>query len=94
MFGQQRDERRAWVPNYDLFFFEVETRSGIKMLHEMRPGEMASLIVSTPILPRYKIGDLIRAFRPPYFRCIGRDRWWTPLVYAWHEFNSFNLGRL
>ncbi len=94
MFGQQRDERRAWVPNYDLFFFEVETRSGIKMLHEMRPGEMGSLIVSTPILPRYKIGDLIRAFRPPYFRCIGRDRWWTPLVYAWHEFNSFNLGRL
>ena len=25
MFGQQRDEKRAWVPNYDLFFFEVET---------------------------------------------------------------------
>jgi len=94
MFGQQRDERRAWVPNYDLFFFEVETRRGIKMLHEMRPGETGSLIASTPILPRYKIGDLIRAFRPPYFRCIGRDRWWTPLVYAWHEFNSFNLGRL
>ena len=94
MFGQQRDELRAWVPNYDLFFLEVETRSGIKMLHQMRPGETGSLVVSTPILPRYKIGDLIRAFRPPYFRCIGRDRWWTPLVYAWHEFNSFNLGRL
>jgi len=94
MFGQQRDERRAWVPNYDLFFLEVETRRGVKMLHEMRPGETGSLIVSTPILPRYKIGDLIRAFRPPYFRCIGRDRWWTPLVYTWHEFNSFNLGRL
>jgi len=94
MFGQQRGERRAWVPNYDLFFLEVETRSGIKMLHQMRPGEMGSLVVSTPILPRYKIGDLIRAFRPPYFRCIGRDRWWTPLVYAWHELNSFNLGRL
>ena len=60
MFGQQRDEKRAWVPNYDLFFFEVETRSGIKMLHEMRPGEIGSLIVSTPILPRYRIGDLIR----------------------------------
>jgi hypothetical protein len=62
MFGQQRDEKKAWVPNYDLFFFEVETRSGVKMLHEMRPGEMGSMIVSTPILPRYKIGDLIRAF--------------------------------
>ena len=100
MFGQQRDERRAWVPNYDLFFFEVKTRSGVKMLHEMRAptrwslGEMGSLVVSTPILPRYKIGDLIRAFRPPYFRCIGRDRWWTPLRYAWDEFMTFNLGRL
>jgi hypothetical protein len=94
MFGQQRDERRAWVPNYDLFFFEIKTRSGIKMLHEMRPGEMGSLVVSTAILPRYEIGDLIRAFRPPYFRCIGRDRWWTPLRYAWDEFVTFNLGRL
>lgn len=94
MFGQQRDEQRAWVPNYDLFFFEVETRAGIKMLHEMRPGEMGSLIVSTPILPRYRIGDLIRAFRAPYFRCIGREQWWTPLRYAWDELMSFNFGRL
>lgn len=94
MFGQQRDNRRAWVPNYDLFFFEVQSRTGIKMLHEMRPGEMGSLIVSTPLLARYKIGDLIRAFPPPYFRCIGRDRWWTPLDYAWGEFMTFNLGRL
>ncbi len=106
IFGQQRDERRAWVPNYDLFFFEVEvglpsdvktalgTDSKIKMLHEMEPGEMGSLVVSTPVLPRYKIGDLIVAFRPPFFRCIGRDRWWTPLRYAWHEFTTLNLGRL
>jgi len=94
IFGQQRDERRAWVPNYDLFFFEVATRSGVKMLYEMQSGEMGSLIVSTPVLPRYQIGDLILALRPPYFRCIGRDRWWTPLLYAWHEFMSFNLGRL
>jgi len=94
MFGQQRDERRAWVPNYDLYFFEVETRSGVKMLHEMRPGEVGSLIVSTPILARYKIGDLILAFRPPYFRCIGRDRWWTLLRYAWDELMTFNLGQL
>ena len=94
MFGQQKDEARAWVPNYDLFFLEVQTRSGIKMLHEMKPGEMGSLIASTPILARYKIGDLIRAFHPPYFRCIGRDYWYTPLVYAWGEAISFNLDRL
>jgi hypothetical protein len=94
MFGQQRDEKRAWVPNYDLFFLEVLTRSGVKMLHEMRPGEMGELIVSTPILPRYRIGDRILAFQPPYFRCIGRERWWTPLRYAWGELRTFNLGRL
>jgi hypothetical protein len=55
MFGQQRDEKKAWVPNHDPFFFEVETwlergrraGSGIKMLHEMRPGEMGSMAVST-----------------------------------------------
>jgi len=94
MFGQQSDNKRAWSPNYDLFFFEVATSSGIKMLHELRPGEMGGLVVSTPILPRYRIGDLIRAFEPPYFRCIGRERWSTPLSYAWDEFMTFNLGRL
>jgi len=94
MFGQQRDEKRAWVPNYDLFFFEVQTGSGVKMLHEMRPGERGSLVVSTPILPRYRIGDTILAVQPPYFRCIGRDKWWTPLRYVWDELTTFNLGRL
>ncbi len=83
MFGQQKDERRAWVPNYDLFFFEVETRRGLVMLHEMRPGERGSLVVSTPILPRYKIGDLIMAYDAPYFRCIGRDEPFTLVRYYW-----------
>jgi len=94
MFGQQRDEKRAWVPNYDLFFFEVETQAGVKMLHEMRPGEQGSLIVTTTILARYKIGDRILAFQPPYFRCIGRDVWSTPLRYAWDEFMTGSFGRL
>ncbi len=95
MFGQQLDERRGWAPNYDLFFFEVQTRSGIKMLHEMKPGELGSLVVSTPILARYRIGDTILALRPPYFRCIGRDsNWWTTWDYWWREFTSLNLGRL
>ncbi len=94
MFGQQRDDRRAWVPNYDQFFFEVQTRRGMKLLHEMKPGEMGSLVVSTPVLPRYKIGDLIRAFRAPYFRCIGREKWWTPPDYFWGELTTLNLDRL
>ena len=94
MFGQQRDEKRAWVPNYDLFLFEVETGEGVKLMHEMRPGETGSLVVSTPILPRYKIGDLIKAFAPPYFRCIGRDEPITRLRYWWDQVVTMDLGRL
>jgi hypothetical protein len=94
MFGQQRDEKRAWAPNYDLFFFEIATAGRVKMLHEMRPGETGGLIVSTPILPRYRIGDLIRAYEAPYFRCIGREKWTTPLRYAWDEVVTMNLGEL
>lgn len=94
MFGQQMDEKRAWTPNYDLFLFEVQTSRGIKPMHAMRSGEMGSLIVSTPVLPRYKIGDTILAMHPPYFRCIGREEWWVPLRYAWDEFSSLNFGRL
>ena len=94
MFGQQRDTLRAWVPNYDLFFFEIQVGQQIKMLHEMKSGEIGSLIVSTPVLPRYKIGDLIRAYRAPYFRCIGREKWWVPLYHFWNEFSTFNFDRL
>jgi hypothetical protein len=94
MFGQQRDGNRAWVPNYDLFFLEVDTGSEVKMLHEMKPGESGELVVSTPILPRYKIGDVILAFKAPYFRCIGRSGFMTRLRYWWNEFLTMNLGRL
>jgi len=94
MFGQQLDEKRAWSPNYDLFFFEVRIRKEIKPLYLMKPGELGSLIISTPVLARYEIGDLILAFSPPYFRTIGRKEWLTPLKYIWYEFSTFNLGRL
>jgi|WetSurMetagenome_2_1015567.scaffolds.fasta_scaffold130656_3 hypothetical protein len=67
----------------------------IRELHEMRLGESGSLVVSTPILARYRIGDVIQCVKPPYFRCIGREtNWWTKPHYWWHEASSFNWGRL
>jgi hypothetical protein len=72
-FGGQIDDGQAWVPFYDNTFFEIQTINGVKQMHEMIPGEIGSLVVSTTSLPRYRIGDLILAFEPPYFRCIGRD---------------------
>jgi len=94
MFGQQLDAHRAWSPNYDLFFFEVQVGNRVKMLYEMKPGEVGSLIVSTPVLPRYKIGDLIKAYTPPYFRCIGREKAWVPWYHWWNEVSSLNFDRL
>jgi hypothetical protein len=92
-FAQQRDERRLLVPNFDLYVFEVEVGGEVKMLHEMRPGEYGSLIVSTPVFPRYHIGDLIRAFDPPYFRCIGREGRWTRLRYWLDSIINLDFGR-
>jgi hypothetical protein len=93
-FAQQRDERRLLVPNLDLYVFEVQARDGqVKMLHEMRAGEYGSLIVSTPVLPRYRIGDLVRAFDPPYFRCIGREGRWTRLGYWLDGLLQLDFGR-
>ena len=82
IFAQQLDERPYVVPNYDLFFFEVDTGREVKMLHEMRRGEIGSLVVSTPVFPRYRIGDLVRCFGAPYYRCIGRERPLARLRYA------------
>jgi len=93
-FAQQRDERRLLVPNFDLYVFEVQVRGGrVKMLHEMRPGEYGRLIVSTPVLPRYRIGDVVRAFDPPYFRCIGRQGRWTRLRYWLDGIINLGFGR-
>jgi len=90
MFGQQMDDRRAWSPNYDLFFLEVQVGKQVKMLHEMRPGEIGSLIVSTVIFPRYRIKDLILALDPPVtYRTIGREARGTRLRYLWDSIIDF-----
>ena len=73
-FAQQRDELPYVAPNYDVYLFEVETGSGVKMLHEMKRGEWGRVIVSTAMLPRYKIGDLVEAMGKNYYRVFGRDR--------------------
>jgi len=81
-FGQQIDAFPYWVPNYDLYYFEVRTRQGVKMLYEMSRGEWGRLIVSTPLFPRYEIGDLVEAMGKNYFRVFGRDRPLTVLEHV------------
>jgi len=79
VFGQQIDDYPYVTPNYDSYFFEVATGKGIKMLHELERGEWGKLIVSSCMLPRYDIGDLIEAAGKKYYRIFGRNNTLTIL---------------
>ena len=88
-FAQQRDDLPYVCPNYDAYFFEVETGSGVKMLHEMRRGEWGRVIISTAMLPRYRLGDLIEAIGKNHFRVFGRDK---PVVVLEHRLWRLFVG--
>jgi hypothetical protein len=64
----------------------VVTKNGLKMLHELERNEWGKLIVSTTMLPRYDIGDLIESVGKGYFRVFGRNRVATRV-----EHRLFNL---
>ena len=91
VFAQQMDDLPYVRPNYDAYFFEVRAGGTVKGLHQLRRGEWGSLIVSTPIFPRYEIGDLIEAQGKDYYRVIGRAR---RLVSTEHILFSVLTGRL
>ena len=73
VFAQQLDSLPYVTPNYDTYFFEVETPHETKMLHELKRGEWGRLVVSSCMFPRYCIGDLIEAAGKNYFRIVGRS---------------------
>jgi len=77
MYAQQINEMPFVVPNYDVYFFEVETKKGVKMLYELERGDIGSLIISSCLFPRYKIGDLIKCAGRNYYTVIGREERFT-----------------
>lgn len=72
VFAQQLDANPYVSPNYDIYLFEVNTRSGIKLLHELRPREWGSIVVSSTLFPRYEMGDYIESMGRGYYRVFGR----------------------
>jgi hypothetical protein len=91
VFGQQLDDNPYITPNYDAYLFEVATGKGIKMLYELKRGEWGRLIVSSCMLPRYDIGDMVEAAGKGYFRIFGRANMLTLLE---HRLYRTFLGRL
>lgn len=83
MYAQQLDERPYVFPNYDFYLFEVETKNEIKMLYELEKGERGSLIISSCLFPRYKIGDIVKSFGGSAFICLGREKEFSVIKYYW-----------
>ena len=90
-FMQQLDDLPYVSPNYDAYYFEVETGKGTKMLHELRRGEWGRLIISSCLFPRYDIGDMIEAMGKNYFRIFGRAK---PLTILEHRLYRLFFGQL
>jgi hypothetical protein len=86
VFAQQIDELPYVTPNYDTYFFEVQTGKETKMLHELKRGEWGRLVISSCMFPRYSIGDLIEAAGSNYFRVIGRENLPTILEHRLYRF--------
>ena len=91
VFAQQRDDLPYVTPNYDAYLFEVEAGGGTKMLHELGRGEWGRLIVSTCMLPRYDMGDMIEAMGENHFRVFGRAK---ALHVLEHRLYRLLFGRL
>jgi hypothetical protein len=88
-FAQQLDDLPYVSPNYDTYYFEVETGKGTKMLHELERGEWGRLIISSCLFPRYDIGDMIEAMGKNYFRVFGRAK---PLTILEHRLYRLFFG--
>jgi hypothetical protein len=91
VFAQQLDDLPYIVPNYDAYFFEVETGKGAKMLYELKRGEWGRIIISSILFPRYDIGDMVEAVGKNYFRIFGRNK---PLTVLEHRLYRFFFGWL
>ncbi len=91
VFGQQYNDLPYITPNYDSYFFEVQTGRNVKMLHELKRGEWGQLVISSVLFPRYDIGDMIEAAGNNHFRIFGRRNTTTLLE---HRLYRLFLGWL
>ena len=88
-FMQQLNGLPYLSPNYDVYYFEVETGKGTKMLHELKRGEWGKIIISSCLFPRYDIGDMVEAMGKNYFRIFGRNK---PLTILEHRLYRLLYG--
>ncbi len=72
-FGVQEGPTLGLKPMYDIYFYEVKCGGKVKPLYMLERGQHGSLIVSTSVLPRYEIGDIVVSLGKGKFRVLGRN---------------------
>ncbi len=90
-YAQQLDKRPYCFPNYDYYIFEVQIKKKIKMLHEMKKGERGSLIISSTLFPRYRIGDIVKSFGDGGIACISREKYFHTVKYWYDQFMGYSF---
>ncbi len=86
VFAQQYDDLPYVVPNYDTYFFEVAMENGeVKPLHDLIRGEWGRLVISSCMLPRYDIGDMVESAGKNYIRIFGRRNTMTLLEHRMYR---------
>ena len=74
VFMAQVNEKPTLSPFYGAILYEVFDGKGVKPLHQMKRREMGYLVVSTPTLPRYWMGDVVLCLEDSRrFSVVGRD---------------------
>jgi hypothetical protein len=81
VFATQADSSPGLSFQGSACFFELEVGKRTFPLSEARRGEIGSLIVSTLVFPRYRIGDLLMYLGGGRWRVLGKDRRTTRLGY-------------
>ncbi|RLG52544.1 MAG: hypothetical protein DRN96_02395 [Thermoproteota archaeon] len=82
-FASQLTLEPGLAPMYDFYVLEVEAGGKTKMLHELKAGQSGCLIASTPLAPRYRMGDVVLCLKDGVlFRVVGRKRVRTRVLMA------------
>ncbi len=73
VFAVQSAKRVGLSFRADRYSFQVETKRGLKPLEMLKRKEIGALIVTTPLLPNYRVGDLILALGEDRYRILGKE---------------------
>jgi len=71
--AQQMGDRPCLVPNFDLCVLEAETKRGFRLLCDLEKGESGSLIVSSALAPRLRVGLVTKSLGGMAYTIVKRE---------------------